>query len=315
MQKQIDKTEIEYLRKYKKQRNQESFDIIANFIISKNMKEELNQTFNTLDCDTLKNTFPIDFSFNNNALKNNYLYGKSVYDIITDFEFNKGRCHSTVLAESLCFDNFTWAFANIKNYALLEFDKSLHDENAEGLGSQFVYARELEEIEPAFMHSYLELPGDEIIKSGLVGKASDKIDRNKTYVFDYILKDGIMEKDAFIKTFRPEIYQTFSAEEIKSCGIWQEVKAQAECNEKNFCYNHYLKIYKSACKAEDSMASEFLRNIILNDFQILPTKDDRFKEYYFGISLEQICGKIKIEPPKFFYNNKMQKVESELLNF
>lgn len=308
------KQTIDIMRKYKKE-SQETFDIVANFIVSKSMKEEYNRTFDALDCDDMKDTYLIDYSFDDNALKNNHLYGKSVYDTMTDFDYNKGRCHSAVLSESLCFDNFTWVIADIKNYALVEFAENIQDNDEEMLGSQFVYARQLEEIEPAFVHSYLELSGDEVIKRGMVGKASDKIDRNKTYVFDYMLKNVIMEKDAFVKTFRPEIHQTFSSEEIKSCGIWQEAKMQAKFDNEHYCYADYSKLFKRACKAEDSMASEFLRNVILNDIDSLSKKEIRFKEYSFGIILEQLCGKIKIEPPKFFYNNKMQKVESELLDF
>ncbi len=208
-----------------------------------------------------------------NILNRTFMYGMPVSYLISDFEVYVKRCHSTVLALSLGLDRFTWVVGDLKMQGLADFITYIQHEEEYMVAEECAYARGHDEIVPTWTHSYLEVPGFELLAKGMISPESlskgFKCQPEKTYVLD-CLWNMIIEKDLYQTIMQPNHFQTFSSKEIKETEIWKVLDSQKNLKlGTDYSVRDYCKFYATAILDRATPAGEFLSDVVFTDYEIL----------------------------------------------
>lgn len=234
----------------------------SNELIDKVRKSGRSAKFNRKFCD--------------NIAQETFIYGVSLKELVSKSEFFRQRCHGTVWALSLVLDDFKWVFADLKMQALGEFWDAVEQGSHDFVAWSYGYARDNGEIEPAYNHSYLELPGRELLAKDMIHpesvKKGFKVDDKKTYVFDCLF-DVIMEKELYDKIMQPNYFKTFTDKQIKETELWKITDSQKKLDvDSGYSFANYLALHNAATSRQDTSAGRFLSQVVFVDKKLLTSR-------------------------------------------
>ena len=261
---------------------------------------------------------PINKNFNDNILKNTFLYG---YDVYTHLKEKNSflRCHACVIALTLCLNNYQWIYGDLKNTAYKMYDDYQKKQDNKLLGTVFESANMFSESSPVYNHSYMRMLGKDIIEQNLVSseyiKNGFSANEKEIYVIDP-RENMIMSENLYNSLFEPNIFQIFKQEEVENAEIWKLLNNQKTQSvaSNSYTYFDFRLMMEEVLKKTNDRCNWMIGSDILGERAYVSTLFQEFSNFNSIFNCELYYGFFDFESFEPCFDIKMnEKDKAKLL--